>query len=83
MLYEKKTAAEAVQHFEKNGYRGVLPILKQGGQREYDRVRKIISDANNARVSDSRARALLTKYGGDLYRMETTFEVAVTETKIP
>ena len=81
MLYEKKTAAEAVQHFEKNGYRGVLPILKQGGQREYDRVRKIISDANKDRVSDSRARALLTKYGGDIYRVETTFEVAITETK--
>ena len=79
MLYEKKTAAEAVQHFEENGYRGVLPILKRGGKREYDRVRKIISDANKDRVSDNRARALLTKYGGDLYRVETTFEVAITE----
>jgi hypothetical protein len=78
--YETKTAAEAVQHFERNEYPDILPELKQGEKAEYDRVRKIINDARLGRVSDTRARALLQKYGGENYRVTTAFEVAISET---
>lgn len=77
MQYETKSAAEAVKHFEQNGYKDILPSLKQSKKNEYDRVRKIISDANRGRVSDARARNLLEKYGGDSYRVTTFFEVAI------
>lgn len=79
MLYEKMTAAQAVQHFSKNKYLGILPVLKERGKSEYDRVRKIIHDAKKNRVSDRRAKALLEKYGGEAYRVNTSFEVAITE----
>lgn len=75
MLYEKMTAAEAVLHFAKNGYK--MAVYEMPGQRERDRVRKIINDAKRDRVSDKRAKALLEKYGGDRYRITTAFEVAV------
>lgn len=83
MLYEKKTAAQAVLHFAENEYKIILPHLYRDGAREYDRVRKIIHDAKRGRVSDRRAKALLEKYGGEGYRVTSVFEVAVTEPNGP
>lgn len=71
------TAAQAVLHFAKNGYS--MEVYEMSGQRERDRVRKIIHDAKKERVSDRRAKALLEKYGGDRYRISSVFEVAITE----
>ena len=83
MLYEKKTAAQAVLHFAENEYKIILPHLYRDGAREYDRVRKIIHDAKLDRVSDRRAKALLEKYGGDRYRVTSVFEVAVPDANGP
>ena len=75
MLYEKMTAAQAVLHFAEHGYR--MEVYEMSGQRERDRVRKIIHDAKVGRVSDRRAKALLEKYGGEGYRVSSVFEVAI------
>lgn len=83
MLYEKKTAAQAVLHFAENEYKIILPHLYRDGAREYDRVRKIIHDAKLDRVSDRRAKALLEKYGGEGYRVTSVFEVAIQQPKGP
>jgi len=56
-----------------------MEVYEMSGQRERDRVRKIIHDAKKGRVSDKRAKALLEKYGGDQYRISSVFEVAITD----
>ena len=81
MLYEKMTAAQAVLHFAEHGYR--VEVYEMSGQRERDRVRKVIHDAKKGRVSDRRAKALLEKYGGEGYRFSSVFEVAITHSNGP
>jgi len=77
------TARQAVIHFSKNKYQGILPVLKDLDIKEYNRVRKVVHDAVVGRISDKRAKMLLEKYGGDTYRVAVKFEVAVdNETKI-
>jgi len=80
MKYQTMTAAQAILHFAANEY-GAAWVEIRKEERERDRVRKIIHDAKRGRVSDKRAKALLEKYGGDCYKISTTFEVAITETK--
>jgi hypothetical protein len=79
MQHGKLTAAEAVKHFEANGYKDVSAALKASDLKEYNRVRKIVNDARLARVSDTRAGLLLEKYGGGRYVVSVHFEVAVIE----
>lgn len=81
MLYEKKTAAQAVLHFAGNGYN--IKRYEMNDRQERDRVRKIIHDAKLDRVSDRRAKALLEKYGGEGYRVTSVFEVAVPDANGP
>jgi len=79
MQYETMTARQAVIHFSKNKYQGILPVLKDLDKKEYNRVRKVVHDAVIGRISDKRAKMLLEKYGGDTYRVAVNFEVAVGE----
>jgi hypothetical protein len=74
MIYEKKSAVEAVLHFEKNGFRDAF-AGKTGGNKEYDRAYKIIKSARLGYVSDTRARFLLETYGGGRYKCSSVFEV--------
>jgi len=81
ILYETKTAAQAVCHFEKNGFKALWPKNRKMSNTEYAWALKIIQDARINKVSEQRAKALLEKYGGEAYRCTTAFEVAITETK--
>ena len=74
MQHGKLTAAEAVLHFEANGYKDVLAALKASDLKEYNRVRKVVNDARLGRVSDTRAGLLLEKYGGGRYVVSVHFE---------
>lgn len=77
------TARQAVIHFSRNKYLGILSVLKDTDKKEYNRVRKVVHDSVVGRISDKRAKMLLEKYGGDTYRVAVKFEVAVdNETKI-
>lgn len=81
MVYEKMSAADAVKHFEANGFKEVLSRLKSSDVKEYDRVRKVVNDAKLGRVSDKRAGLMLEKYGGGRYMVSIHFEVALIENK--
>jgi len=74
MIYEKKTAVEAVLHFDKNGFKDAF-AGKTVSNKEYGRAHKIIKSARLGYVSDTRARFLLETYGGGRYKCSTVFEV--------
>jgi len=79
MQYTETTAAAAVLHFADN----VFPTLFKGDRKptgnEYKRVYAIIRAARAGTVSEARAKALLEKHGGGMYRVTVRFEVAVTK----
>lgn len=79
MLYEKKTAAGAVKHFEQNGYKDVLQELRRSDKKEYDRVRKIVNDASRGNVSYIRVKALLEKYAAGVYQFTEVIHCPVFE----
>lgn len=81
MTYKEVTAVEAVLDFEKRVWPSLFVGNRNPFNTEYKRTLEIIKSARAGTVSAGRAWRLLEKYGGDLYRMETTFEVAITETK--
>lgn len=74
MIYEKKSAVEAVLHFDKFGFKEAF-AGKTVANKEYDRAYKIIKAARLGYVSDSRARFLLDTYGGGRYKCSSVFEV--------
>ena len=80
MEYNEVTPIEAVTHFASH----VFPTLFKGQRNprnpEHKNAYDIIRDARNGKVSESRARALLEKFGGQDYRVTTAFEIKVTET---
>ena len=79
MQYTETTAAEAVLHFAEH----IFPSLFQGERnpmnKEYKRVYSIIRAARDGVVTEDRAKALLEKHGGGMYRVTVRFEVAVIE----
>lgn len=83
ILYETKTAAQAVCHFRENGFKALWPKQRKMSNPEYAWALKIIQDARAGRVSEKRAKALLEKYGGEQYRVTTSFEVAVAHSNGP
>ncbi len=74
MTYEKKSAVEAVLHFDKNGFKDAF-AGNTAANKEYDRAYKIIKAARLGYVSDTRARFLLETYGGGRYKCSSVFEV--------
>lgn len=79
-IYKQMTACEAVLHFEANGWKALWPGERNGKNKEYSWGAKIIHDAHDGRMSERRARALLEKFGGEAYRVNSTFEVEVNWT---
>lgn len=77
MQYAQMTAAEAVLHFADH----IFPTLFKGNRNpkdaEYKRVYSIIRAAKAGTVSEERAKSLLQKHGGDMYRVTVLFEVVV------
>lgn len=76
MQYTETTAAQAVLHFAEHVFPTLFKGDRQPKDREYKRVYSIIRDAKAGKVSEARARALLEKYGGGLYRVTVRFEIA-------
>ena len=74
MIYEKKSAVDAVLHFEKFRFKEAF-AGKTASNKEYDRAYKIIKAARLGYVSDTRARFLLETYGGGRYKCSSVFEV--------
>lgn len=83
ILYETKTAAQAVCHFMEHGFKALWPKQRKMSNPEYAWALKIIQDARSGSVSEKRAKALLEKYGGEQYRVTTSFEVAITHSNGP
>jgi hypothetical protein len=79
MNYRELTACEAVLDFERRVWPELFKRSRRPDNAPYKWAYTIIKDAKRGRVSDSRARALLEMYGGDAYRVTTSFEVAQTE----
>ena len=79
MQYTEKTAAEAVLHFAKHVFPTLFKKSRGPKDKEYKRVYSIIRSAKSGTVSDSRAKDLLEKHGGDAYRVKVRFEVAEDE----
>lgn len=79
MNYKAVTAAEAVLDFEQRIWPSLFVGKRTPYNREYKWAHAIIKSAGAGKVSAERAWRLLGKYGGDLYRMETTFEIPIDE----
>lgn len=77
------TACEAVKHFEANGWKSLWPGNRNGKNKEYSWGQKIIQDAHDGKMSDTRARALLERFGGEAYRVTSAFEVEVGDSSGP
>lgn len=82
-IYKQMTACEAVKHFEANGWKSLWPGNRNGRNKEYSWGQKIIQDAHGGNMSDTRARALLEKFGGEAYRVTSAFEVEINESNGP
>ena len=82
MEYTATTATAAVLHFAEHGFRPAFKGKTGKENPDYFRAVQIIKSAKSeCGVSDERARWLLENYGGEMYRVESRFEVAITETK--
>lgn len=80
MIYEKLTASGAVLHFERHRFKAAFDGRPRKGNKEYFTAYQTIQAAKRGKVTDARARALLEKHGGNMYRCVSYFEVAVNET---
>lgn len=78
MQYTETTAAAAVLHFAENVFPGLFKGERNGLNKDYKRAYSIIRAAKAGTVTDDRAKALLEKYGGGLYRVTVRFEIAAT-----
>ena len=76
--YKTTTATSAVLHFSEHGFRLAFKGKTGKGNPDYFRAVQIIKSARSeGGVSDERARWLLENYGGEVYRVESRFEVAI------
>ena len=77
MLYKETTAVEAVKHFAKHIFPTLFVGQRNKDNKEYHRVFRIVQAAERGKVSETRARDVLWKYGGLSYRITNCFEVAI------
>ena len=83
MQYTETTASAAFLHFAENVFPGLFKGQRNGLNKDYKRAYSIIRDAKAGTVTDDRAKALLEKHGGGLYRVNVRFEVGVSEPNGP
>lgn len=79
MQYTETTAAKAVIHFADHVFPGLFKGQRGPRNSEYKNAYDIIRSARAGNVSEARAKALLEKHGGKLYRVTVRFEVAATK----
>jgi hypothetical protein len=80
MQYTEMSATDAVNHFAKSEtYKDLWKGTRNSTNKEYAWARKIVNDASKGQVSETRARLLIEQYGGQEYRVNTCFEVAVSD----
>ena len=77
MIFERKSASEAVLHFEQNHFHDAFKDNAKNGTKDYFRAYHIIQSAKIGTVSDKRAKWLLETYGGGRYKCSSVFEVEV------
>ena len=84
MTYTEMSATDAVNHFAKSEtYKELWKGERNSTNKEYAWARKIVNDASKGQVSETRARLLIEQYGGQSYRVNTCFEVAVQQPNGP
>ena len=79
MTYKEITLKEAIQDFRENVFPGLFEGERKPDNKKYKWVYSILMDDEKFEVSETRAKKLLEKYGGDRYRVNTSFEVMIDE----
>jgi len=75
MQFTETTAAAAVLHFAEHVFPGLFKGERSPRNSDYKNAYDLIRAAKAGNVSEARARALLEKHGGEMYRVTVRFEV--------